>query len=141
MTQEDKELLLKDLCERLPYQVCCSNGEENLVLIKIDFINEKVYLFSESFLEFDISEIKPYLRPMSSMTFEERSERIGLLWELEGHIDEDVTYKYQDWLNAHHLDYRGLILKHLAFEAPEGMYTHFGDMKTSVTVEYKGNKL
>ena len=141
MTQEDKELLLKDLCERLPYQVYCNNGEENLTLVTIDFLNEKVYLFSESFLEFDISKIKPYLRPMSSMTFEERSERIGLLWELEGHIDEDVTYKYQDWLNAHHFDYRGLILKHLALEAPEGMYSHFGDMETIVTVEHKGNKL
>ena len=126
MTQEDKELLLKDLCERLPYQVYCNNGEENLTLVTIDSLNEKVYLFSESFLEFDISEIKPYLRPMSSMTFEERSERISLLLELEGHIDEDVTYKYQDWLNAHHLDYRGLIPKGLALEAPVGMYKEKG---------------
>ena len=46
---------------------------------------------------------------MSSMTKEERAERTALLYELEGHIDEDVTYKYQDWLNAHHFDYRGLV--------------------------------
>lgn len=59
---------------------------------------------------------------MSSMTDEERAERISILYELEGHIEEDVTYKYQDWLNAHHLDYRGLIHKGLAIEAPKGMY-------------------
>lgn len=39
--------------------------------------------------------------------------------ELEGHIEEDVTYKYQDWLNAHHLDYRGLIYMGLAKEATQ----------------------
>ena len=44
------------------------------------------------------------------------------LYELEGHIEEDVTYKYQDWLNAHHLDYRGLIPMGLAIEAPKDMY-------------------
>ena len=53
---------------------------------------------------------------MSSMTDEERAERNSILWELEGHIEEDVTYKYQDWLNTHHFDYRGLIRKGLAIE-------------------------
>ena len=53
------------------------------------------------------------------MTDEERAERISILYELEGHIEEDVTYKYQEWLNAHHLDYRGLIPKGLAVEATE----------------------
>ena len=68
---------------------------------------------------FKLEECKPYLRPMSSMTDEERAERISILYELEGHIEEDVTYKYQDWLNTHHLDYRGLIPKGLAVEATE----------------------
>ena len=51
----------------------------------------------------------PYLRPMSSMTDEERAERVAILYELEGHIEEDVTYKYQEWLLEHHLDFMGLI--------------------------------
>ena len=147
MTQEDKELLLKDLCTRLPYKVhCCIYNLDGSVKIDDDvayFCTEEniVTLKSKPGECFMLYQAKPYLRPMSSMTSEERSERIGLLWELEGHIDEDVTYRYQDWLNAHHLDYRGLIQKHLALEAPEGMYSHFGDMETIVTVEHKGNKL
>ena len=53
------------------------------------------------------------------MTQEEKAERIGLLQEFEGHINEDITYKYQDWLNAHHLDYRELIPMGLAIEVTE----------------------
>lgn len=103
MTQEDKQLLLKDISARLSYGVilnCCNSIGEKLTSIdKNGLINH----------DYDIEEVKPYLRPMSSMTEEERVERMGLLWKLEGHIDEDVTYKYQDWLNKHHFDYRGLI--------------------------------
>ena len=68
---------------------------------------------------FDNAECRPYLRSMSSMTDKERAEKIGLLWEFEGHINEDVTYKYQDWLNVHHFDYRGLIPMGLAIEVTE----------------------
>ena len=105
MTQEDKELLLRDLSARLPYEVYAETinelGETHINRISPENIN---LVFSGWF-----KECKPYLRLMSSMTKEERAERTALLYELEGHIDEDVTYKYQDWLNAHHFDYRGLV--------------------------------
>lgn len=110
----DKELLLKDLSARLPYHVVVSTGEDNLELVKVDILNEKVYLFSESFLEFDISEIKPYLRPIHKLTEEELEE----LKELEFLTDSD----YVDYCNKHHIDYCNLITKGLALEAPEGMY-------------------
>lgn len=112
MTQENKQLLLKDICARLPYGVYAETinelGETHINRISPENIN----LVSSGWFK----ECKPYLRPMYSMTNEERAERISLLWEFEGHINEDVTYKYQDWLNAHHLDYRGLIPMSLAIE-------------------------
>ena len=67
-------------------------------------------------------ELKPYLRPMLSMTEEEKEEYNKTenlsLFDLHHY----PTIKSFDWLNAHHFDYRGLIEKGLALEAPEGMY-------------------
>ncbi len=126
MTQEEKQLLLIDLCERLLYGVKVEiNGVKSdplgCELIGVLGKAETVYahLIPASI---PIEEVKPYLRPMSSMTKEERAERVAILWELEGHIDEDVTYKYQDWLLSHHFDFRNLIGKGLALEAPKDMY-------------------
>ena len=115
MTQEDKELLLKDLCARLPYGV------------KVSVITLPVFRLPHWRLEDDLKEtrklnpsilcangveyIKPYLRPISSMTEEEKKEE-----------DNTVMKFLQDFYNGHHLDYRGLIEKGLALEAPEGMY-------------------
>lgn len=123
MTQENKELLLRDLCARLPYGVICNDNRHGISRVTniditpddIEHKKPKVVLY---YFDFDecggLENCKPYLRPMSSMTSEERAERIELLWELEGHINEDVTYKYQDWLNKHYFDYRGLIPMGLA---------------------------
>lgn len=126
MTQEDKELLLKDLCARMPYGVIGTDNRHGDSIVTPRVINlssKKILVYYWDFDEYgDIEECKLYLRPMSSMTKEERAERIAILWELEGHIDEDVTYKYQDWLLSHHFDFRNLIGKGLALEAPEGMY-------------------
>ena len=129
MTQEDKELLLKDLCARLPYHTIVSTGEEDLELVKVDILNGLVYIFSESFLEFNVFKIKPYLRPMSSMTEEEKTEyrniAPGITWNYG--IQFPTTNKI-DWLNKHHFDYRTddegktMIEKGLALEAPDGMY-------------------
>lgn len=120
MTQEDKELLLKDLCARLPYHTIVSTREEDLELVKVDILNGLVYVFSESLLEFDVFEIKPYLRPMSSMTEEETKKYIELKKYVAFYPDE--AEELIDWLNAHHFDYCGLIEKGLALEAPDGMY-------------------
>ena len=85
--------------------------------------------------ECQICDIKPYLRPMSSMTEKER-EQLYFAIDFYGKIDKDgdidasnhefifseTCMDYVDWLNAHHFDYRGLIEKGLTLEAPEGMY-------------------
>lgn len=78
-----------------------------------------------------INDIKPYLRSMSSMTKEERKEYNKFndfgsanlrRYEYEDFILYIPAFERIDWLNLHHLDYRGLIEKGLALEAPEGMY-------------------
>lgn len=158
MTQEDKELLLKDLSARLPYGVMV-RVEVNDVFIKptdevatVNTINmfERPQKFR----------VTPYLRPMSSMTEEEKDyiknvarfkqsdgihyddgmhyipiyqETLDDQWKTGGKFPPilDDIYRFMfdygytilvDWLNAHHFDYRGLIEKGLALEAPKDMY-------------------
>ena len=124
MNKEDKELLLKDLSARLTYKVkVCLYEKETCILTGID--GNEVYLNVDSD-SFRIGSIKPYLRPMSSMTEEESDE----FQQLDTECDKMPTFDYVsiehyrifDWLNAHHFDYRGLIEKGLALQAPEGMY-------------------
>ena len=118
MTQEEKQLLLVDLCARLPYGVKCEIDDINepLELESIKFKGD-YFIFSNGVYERYITEIKPYLRPMSSITKEEKAYK-----EFYFKWDDYSDWDYVDWLNAHHFDYRGLIKKGLAIEAPEGMY-------------------
>ena len=146
MTQESKNLLLKDLCARLPYGVKCTWFIECILTRnRVDYIGELIdickvirtdgyaywncYFYnSEDEDDYEYSEIpieivKPYLRPMSSMTEEEKL----LFYQNTLRFNEktgysEYTYKSIDFLNAHHFDYRGLISKGLALEAKEGMY-------------------
>ena len=123
MTQEDKKLLLIDLCARLPYKIMCqvSFDEEDIHIEPLEnvrpFMSFNQITTSGSVVSIDC--VKPYLRPMSSMTGEEDDE----WWKFsdESYV-VDSHAKSIDWLNAHHFDYRGLIEKGLALEAPEGMY-------------------
>ena len=130
MTQEDKELLLKDLCARLPYGVIVQGNEK--YISEIDSIEKKcgiIYLINvdKSLL---IDQIKPYLRPMSSMTEEERGQYMDFIeWSHNDYdgttttcINKERLYEYLNFIYSHHFDYRGLIEKGLALEAPEGMY-------------------
>lgn len=124
MKQENKELLLKDLCARLPYgvkvKVTPVPSEEykhiffnaRIVCIDIDYIG---VLSDNGFvLQQDIIELKPYLFPMSSMTEEQYQE----YWKLEHSGDmEHLSIPLLDWLNSNHFDYRGLIPKGLALDA------------------------
>lgn len=136
MTQEDKQLLLKDLCARLFYGIIVIvNGNNE----RVDEINPFEGIITCGFQSFDVEECKPYLRPMSSMTEEENEELLNRLpkyWSLEidklgdlyfdicdaSYPDIELLTYIIDWLNAHHFDYRGLIEKGLALEAPNGMY-------------------
>lgn len=112
MTQEDKELLLKDLCARLPYKVKCMAISDENESATITLTGTIVECFDKGI----VSKLKPYLRPMSSMTFEEQREYLTIP------LSPDNPYTMIDWLNAHHFDYRGLIEKGFALEAHEGMY-------------------
>ena len=112
MTKEDKELLLKDLCARLPYGIIVNvNGNDE----RVDEINPFEGTITCGFQCFDIEECKPYLRTISSMTKEEYNKYMELQWK---------GFPLFDWLNAHHFDYRGLIMKekNLAIKALKGMY-------------------
>ena len=112
MTKEDKELLLKDLCARLTCRTmvkCNTDGHH-------EFDEELSVMHIMNFYQF---ETKPYLRPMSSMTEEERKEYKHLV-AFSG--SPDGAANFVDWLNKKMFDYRGLIEKGLALEAPEGMY-------------------
>ena len=146
MTQEDKQLLLKDLCARLPYGVYMHHKnfpEANLKLSAVFSDNRIGVKQNEIGLTpTSINECKPYLRPLSSMTEEELRElndkygSIAYFFIQEppyyhglqaqhsdiGSIEISEFSEIYDWLNAHHFDYRGLIEKGLALEAPEGMY-------------------
>lgn len=136
MTQEEKQLLIQDICTRSPYGLICS-------IYRIDDWNvgwrdEKLsgYFYNGTSYEFyfgktpisidnDISKIKPYLRPMSSMTEEEKEEYLNIdnrSYSCPMDYAHIPATERIDWLNAHHFDYRGLIKKGLALEASKDMY-------------------
>ena len=131
MTQEDKELLLKDLCARLPYGVIVSTLKGNGHLCSINqtiFGNEygvNIKATKRDYFNDNECDIKPYLRPLSSMTKEEDKEwqyyKNAIVESCDERLEERIS-KLHDWFAAHHLDFRGLIPKGLAIEAPEEMY-------------------
>jgi len=119
MTQEDKELLLKDLCARLPYgvilNVTLKDKYDEIVNRDIEmFDNNLTYMISDSHWK----TYKPYLRPMSSMTKEEKEEYQYITERWMYNADYSIADSI-DWLNAHHFDYRGLIEKGLAIAITE----------------------
>lgn len=121
MTQEDKELLIKDLCGRLPYGVIVQVNDglrgtydRRLVQVFCDRLSCSVNVCNPLKECICIDSVKPYLRPLSSMTEEEEDE-----YELV--CRKSITTQI-DWLNNNMFDYRGLIPKGLANETPEGMY-------------------
>ena len=125
MTQEEKQLLLIDLCARLPFGVMVSVQGNEFDFYKYPYQLTAISKFGlDSFCKVyhpvytpfgvpKVEDVKPYLRPMSSMTKEECAFYFA--------IDESSATCI-DWLNAHHFDYRGLIEKGLALEAPKDMY-------------------
>lgn len=136
MTQDDKKILFKTLCALLPYKA------------KVHVEHDVFYDEREPYdTELNLSvlynrcagmEIKPYLRPLSSMTDEEKEEcasifntslfffqfKVNEYGDIEStkeandylYYDCELMSKWIDWLNEHHFDYRGLIEKGLAIE-------------------------
>ena len=138
MTQEDKELLLKDLCSRLLYGVICKCyhtefdewdgkpfiAEYNDTLQNID-VND-FFLLVGGF-SYEIDEIKPYLRPLSSMTEEEREEL-----RQEQIKDEQL---FTDCIK-NHPEMRGLIIPHFASEwCDKNMFDHRGLIPKGLAIE------
>lgn len=129
MTQEEKELLLNDICTRLPYGVKCQVQEDEytyigtLCRIEVDNKNGHLLDFAESISGLDcqvyLSEIKPYLFPFSSMTKEQTIEYCDLQAKFLYSSQYPVTDSYElfEWLNKNRIDYRGLIEKGLAINA------------------------
>ena len=141
MTQEDKELVLIDLSGRLPHHVRVKVNDTQGIMDEIDIPNERIFVSSlnpflyggakVSWFTVNGDKIYPYLRPMSSMTEKEKYKLKCLFGGVPHDIYiykpyTDISYnlfgEVVDWLNSHHFDYRGLIEKGLALEAPEGMY-------------------
>lgn len=133
MTQEDKKLLLSDICARLPYGLMFALWNDYhkkfcwaVQVSGVEYTNTKpIFVFDKpSYRKNGIETVKPYLRPMSSMTKEECEECMPLFDVMDDNYisHEEWSYRAFDWLNAHHFDYRGLIEKGLALEAPEGIY-------------------
>ena len=121
MTQEQKEILLRDLCARLPYGIKCENVNHayGKNVFKVTDIRDNGYICGiinnqYCWAVFDPLELKPYLFPISSMTEEQYKE----YWELEhsGNM-EHLSLPLLEWLNKNHFDYRGLIEKELAIDA------------------------
>jgi hypothetical protein len=119
MTQEQKQLLLRNLCARLPYGVKCEDTNINVigtlsqiglhydmcVLDKDDGNSESCY----------IPNCKPYLFPFSSITEEQKKEEYEICkYHLNGYESKLI-----DFYNKNHFDYRGLIEKELAIDATE----------------------
>lgn len=126
MTQEEKELLLKDICARLPYEVKVQYKDDIFTIDYISGIYEEIKLDTPDRYTINISEVKPYLFPLSSMTEEQKKEYYNLCFEEEREereYGEWITRIYYhntiesiDWLNKNYFDYRDLIKKGLAID-------------------------
>lgn len=116
MNQEHKDLLLKELCARLPYgikvKIKCHDDVWELLAI---YTNGTTYATRDIGypIETYFEDCKPYLFPLSSMTEEQRVEYYGT-FSLSGDISGSV-----DFYNKYHFDYRGLIPMGLAIDATE----------------------
>ena len=132
MTQENSDLLFKELSSRLAYRVKFpiywwnedSQTDEEIVATLYS-INTDGYceIFDHDGTVY-IDNIKPYLRPMSSMTVDEEYEyHTTFQVEADTHGFTYIeSFESFDWLTAHHFDFRDLISKGLALEAPKDMY-------------------
>ena len=123
MTQEQKDLLLKDLSARLPYGVKFESENAERVYF-IDTSDDEIYINGTN-----IEDVKPYLFPLSSMS-EEQKKYITDRWGINEYFDFEInpdwgeyfvelgdTIDFINWLNENHFDYRGFIYKGLAIDA------------------------
>lgn len=135
MDEKDKDLLLKDISGRLPYGVKTSYIGYEMTIRGVDVESKTVDVIDcgkARFAAVRIEKIKPYLRPLSSMTEEERKEYNDLYYQVPIQRSDGNAYRdtkmvetlHIDWLNKNMFDHRGLIPKGLALEAKDGMYNN-----------------
>ena len=124
MKQEDKDLLLKDLCARLPYGVKVQTTYINQKSKERSDIGIDVLTTVELSMLIDgFEEHKPYLFPLCGMTKKQKEEFDALYWEAREKTCTDFDFKCvysglkTDWFNKNHFDYRGLIPMWLALDA------------------------
>lgn len=142
MTQKDKELLIKDLCARIPYGVKVKYKNEIFGVEHVCPMYEEVKFDTHETWTVDVSDIKPYLFPISSMTEEQKEEyysladdvtikpgqgsyfgikihciKLGISNNPHEGVWDWIDLNAIDWLNKNHFDYRGLIEKGIALDA------------------------
>lgn len=136
MTEQEKRLLLVDLCARVPYGVIVQYKQKTFNPCGEYTIDTEIKIDDMLHHRLNLLNFKPYLRPISSMTEDEKDECTneyykdwakGSYSSKEGSVYESgcntvAFFCHIDWLNKHMFDYRGLITMGLAIEAPEGMY-------------------
>ena len=133
MTQEQKDLLLKDLCARLSYGVKVQHQHQDYLneVQTIEKISKKYgEIETESVLGF-VDDFKPYLFPLSSMTEEQEEELKNIYYSFNGMFQyaerifdkipfskmKYFPYQIEEFFNKNHFDYRGLIPMSLAIDA------------------------
>lgn len=115
MTENEKDLLLKDLCARMPYGVKVEYDNQVKELQYIEAVYNEVKLLDPTMnYTVDIEDVKPYLFPMSSITEEQNLEYLSTCRGGNAYIPTLASF---EWLNKNHFDYRGLIEKGLAINA------------------------
>ena len=132
MEKKDKDLLLKDLCARLPYgvKVACNKNVytvNGLDLIVTDEGDWEYAVTAKGIAPIEIDFIKPYLLPLSSMTEEQKNDcpigetNLNIIKSNIGYgiieIPWQLSYLFIDWCNKNHFDYRGLIPMGIAINA------------------------
>lgn len=127
MTQ-NIELLLKDICARLPYKVYAQIPDDDEGYISaIESVDIDGFVTDFEGVQIEIEKVKPYLLPLSSMTEEQHNEFFTYFHEVEKkEIETSGDYlkaaylgenAKRDWLNKNHFDYHYLIEKGLAIDA------------------------
>lgn len=126
----EKEILIRDLCGRLPYGVIVQVNDglrgtydRRLVQVFCDRVSCSVNVCNPLKECICIDSVKPYLRPMGTMTEEEKEEATK-----QTSCSDLIT-----WYDKKMFDYRELIPKGIALKAKEGMYEH------EAKLEFNGN--
>lgn len=131
MTQEQKDILLKDLCSRLPYGVKAEilNEEDERKQVVVSYGN---ICYIPELGNWWWKECKPYLFPLSSITEEQKNELREMEWSFDNsticniiecfgtyraYVDHSCCSELIDWFIKNHIDYRGLIPMGLANDA------------------------